>query len=238
MNHAKNPAYSPHETAPVIEKGYAEAHWDYYLLLEDDLREILEYIEPCNDNFQTYGPKLVKLLLAAGSEIDVAFKDLIRIKDPEALNMRGDRVNMSFFRKFAQTNLCQEFFGVETGIARSQFSCIPWDAWWKTSKGNTDPIPTESSLPWWTAYNNVKHHRTENYNQATLNNVLEAMAALFILIGSIARAESIHDGYRIPKILFYCDRAFGRVWTSRFEGGAIIMGDAPSFRFEPIKPIA
>ena len=233
MQNLNNSNNSLQKVKEIAGKGYAEMHWDYYLLLEDDLQEILEYIEPCNENFQTFGPKLAKLLLSAGSEIDVAFKDLIKIRDPKALSAHDTNANMNLYRKFAHDNLRREFYAVEIGIARSQYACTPWDTWWDFSEEG-DPIPKDNALPWWTAYNNVKHHRTENYNQATLGNVLEAMAALFMLIGSIARAEKRFDGYRIPKILLYCDSSLGRIWTSRFEDGAIIMGDAPSFRFEPL----
>lgn len=80
-------------------------------------------------------------------------------------------------------------------------------------------------------------HRVECYHQATLENTLEALAGLFVLIGALARAENILDGYRPPMILEFRDRRYGRTWISRVEGSTLIMGDAPNFRFEPVETL-
>ena len=45
---------------------------------------------------------------------------------------------------------------------------IPFDSW------------TEKTPSWWTSYNNVKHNA--DLEKANLDNVLQAMAALFLLI--------------------------------------------------------
>ncbi|MBP6506947.1 MAG: hypothetical protein KA257_05225 [Opitutaceae bacterium] len=42
------------------------------------------FIEFAEDNFPTYSLELVRLLLAAGSEIDVALKELCNLSQPAA----------------------------------------------------------------------------------------------------------------------------------------------------------
>lgn len=219
-----------------LSKSYASIHWDYFLLLEKDLNDILDSIEPCEDNLQVYGPKLAKLLLATGSEIDVSFKELIKLlkQNYKIADAKADNIND--YKKFVQKYLQQEFDQVEVGFARSRLISIPWSNWWKTS--NNKRGPNDAPLPWWNAYNQVKHHRVEKYNLATLENVLDAIAALFTLIGSLARAENKLDGYRPPAILEFYDNRYGRVWIARVEGETIIMGNAPNFRFEPIENLS
>ena len=39
-------------------------------------------------------------------------------------------------------------------------------------------VNAASSLPWWVAYNNVKHGRDGNFREASLENVLNALMAL------------------------------------------------------------
>lgn len=216
-------------------RNYAEVHWNYFLLLEEDLRDILNYIEPCIDNLQAYGPMLAKLLLATGSEIDATFKDLIKVKGTNCQSSSNKNSTINDYRRFAQQYLQQEFDQVEIGFSRSQLSSRPWSDWWETVEGERQPKEETSSLTWWKAYTDVKHHRLERYNKATLGNTLEAMAALFILIGSLARAEKNYDGYRIPVILEYCDRRFGNIQTIRIEGSALISNQAPNFCFYPLQ---
>ena len=51
----------------------SQIHWDYFILLEDDVNRILRYLEPVEKNFNAFGPELVKAYLSICSEIDVAF---------------------------------------------------------------------------------------------------------------------------------------------------------------------
>lgn len=214
-------------------KSYANIHWDYFLLLERDLSDIFDYIEPCPENLKTYGPMLTKLLLSAGSEIEATFKDLIKVKDPDNAILQKKPSNMNQYRQFAHAFLQKELDQVQIGFNRSEMACSPWDYWWKQDGKNREP--EDSAATWWTAYTDIKHNRAENSNSASMENVLDAMAALFSLIGSLARAEQLYDGYRAPTVIHYCDREYGRVWWGQTCGSAIIMNGEPNFRFEPIE---
>lgn len=214
---------------------YARIHWDYFLLLEKDLSDILDYIEPHESNLHAYGPKLAKLLLTTGSEIDVTFKDLIDIKNQKNSLSKNEENNMRDYREYAHNYLQRDLDQVEVSFARSKLVSTPWNDWWESEEDGR--VPVNTSLSWWKAYNNVKHHRVECYHQATLENTLEALAGLFVLIGALARAENILDGYRPPMILEFRDRRYGRTWISRVEGSTLIMGDAPNFRFEPVETL-
>ena len=51
------------------------------------------------------------------------------------------------------------------------FCLIPWEDWNKSK--NPD---------WWKSYNNVKHKRNDNFQNANLKNTINAVAGLFCLV--------------------------------------------------------
>jgi hypothetical protein len=68
-------------------------------------------------------------------------------------------------------------------------------------------------IPWWQAYNDLKHERWENIAQATLGNAANALAALFLAIircrecqDAIQAAGWIHTSFAIPYALLELDR--------------------------------
>ena len=64
-------------------KTAVQLHWDYFNLLEKDLITIAETLELNEKNYSAYGPRLVQLVLATGSELDVALKSLALNMCPE-----------------------------------------------------------------------------------------------------------------------------------------------------------
>jgi hypothetical protein len=54
-------------------------HWNYFLPLESDLKNISRYIEIHPKNFKTFSIGLTQLFLATCSEIDVILKEICKI---------------------------------------------------------------------------------------------------------------------------------------------------------------
>ena len=54
-----------------IQQGHSLNHWNYFLAIEGDIDAISRFIEPCEDNYQTYSQELARTLIASASEIDV-----------------------------------------------------------------------------------------------------------------------------------------------------------------------
>ena len=63
------------------------------------------------------------------------------------------------------------------------FELKPFDAW----SGQRQYKP----LPWWQAYNNLKHNRWDNVRDATVANAVEATAALFIAIATDSGCRAV-----------------------------------------------
>jgi hypothetical protein len=46
-------------------------HWQYFIAIESDLENTARYVEVTPGNFRTYSVEYARILLSAGSEVDV-----------------------------------------------------------------------------------------------------------------------------------------------------------------------
>ena len=136
-------------------------HWNYYLILEDDLLRLSRFIEFSKNNFKTYSIELAHLLLASTSEIDVVLKMVCKPFNPKARNEKQ-------YRSCILKNI-PAFTKIKVFMNKHDLTFQPWHSW------NKKKTPT-----WWTAYNKVKHTRNEYYERASLRNVLYSMAGLLV----------------------------------------------------------
>ncbi|EGQ7993695.1 hypothetical protein HJ179_21125 [Vibrio parahaemolyticus] len=148
------------------------SHWNYYLALEQDLIKVSRYIEFDEANFNTYSIELAHLLLAASSEVDVVAKILCKLLDET-----NDYRNINDYRQKIKDG-CPEVSDRVVYSDRYALQLTPWINW----QGTENP-------DWWRCYNNVKHQRDENYSEANLKNVLNALAALKVLIVYMYKAQ-------------------------------------------------
>ena len=139
--------------------------WSFYLRLENDFINALNYVHFESDNFSTYSIEFERLLLSIGSEVDVLCKLLCKEIDSEQSPSKIFEYApiLSSIENFTSTKI--RF--VRTGLEVSPFSTLT----------------PHASPSWWRAYNKVKHNRTENenYKQGNLENVFTALAALYML---------------------------------------------------------
>jgi hypothetical protein len=136
--------------------------WGYFVALEADFARCARYVELAEPNFKTFSIEFAKILLAAGSEVDVACRTLSALRGEKTEKI--DQHRRCLLRHFGQLPT------VAVHVPRYQLRSLPWEAW------ATGENPT-----WWTAYNKVKHFRHENYALANLENALDALAGLMVL---------------------------------------------------------
>lgn len=139
-------------------------HWNYFLALEQDLAQISRFIEFHKDNENTFSIELAHLLLAASSEVDVLLKAVCQ----QQHGLTKSQPKITDYRVIVREQL-PRLVTAQYHIPKHGFTLTPWKNW-----ESPDEIPD-----WWTAYNKVKHHRSEHFSQANLKNVLNAFAALF-----------------------------------------------------------
>lgn len=75
-------------------------------------------------------------------------------------------------------------------VAMKDIELIPFMNW---------SLQPYNSPDWWTPYNNVKHKRIKNYKEANLKNVLNSLAALYILEHYLVKYIGDRDStYDVP----------------------------------------
>lgn len=141
-----------------------ESFWNYFLVLESDFYNTTRFVEVNESNYETFSLEYTKLLLSICSEIDVICKELCKYIDsskrPKKINEYRPIIKNKF-PKLETTKVTIEKFGIEI---------LPWKEF------NEDKTPI-----WWKSYNNIKHDRIINYNEANQKNVIYSIAGLLVL---------------------------------------------------------
>ena len=140
-----------------------------YEILKKDLRLVFEYIEPKVQNQDTFSHRTFELLIRACIEVESLCKlvfTMNRVSLPRGANMiRYSDLN-GVMKLSEYEILCY-------GINYPAF--LPFESF-------SDPNREERSPDWYRDYNAVKHNRTENFGQASLNNVIHAVGGVYALL--------------------------------------------------------
>lgn len=184
-------------------------YWNYFIALESNLVEISRFIEFSPDNFDTYSIELSHLFLAASSEVDVLCKELCTIVSP------SDKA--TYIEDYRQI-LISKIPDITTAfviIPRYSLQITPWKEW-----------STGKNPQWWIDHNKVKHDRTNNYNRANLENVLNSLSALFIILlfyykykSPKIRLDPVPILYTAPRTLVKRDLILGWGVSLHFDEG-------------------
>ena len=143
----------------------AYPHWEYFLALDADLENIARYIEFAPANYSAYSIELVRIILAACSEVDVVAKAFCELIDP---TKRAKDIND--YRNII-TGKYPLFHTIEITVPRYGLSFTPLAEW----AGTKNP-------GWWKDYNKVKHYRSVNFEKASLLNGISSVAGLYALV--------------------------------------------------------
>lgn len=141
-------------------------HLNYFSCLEDDLLQLSRWIEFSADNESAYSIELARLLMTAAAEVDVVAQALCK-----AIDKKRDASSINVYQAVLM-NAVPMLAQAEVEMPRFGMTFKPWSNW-----GEKDNPPD-----WWQGNNKVKHHRAEHFRQANLKNVLNATAALLILL--------------------------------------------------------
>jgi hypothetical protein len=148
-------------------------HWNYFLALEGDLERLSRFVEFVPSNYKCHSVEMVRLLLSAGSEVDVVSKAICGKLDPEK---NPQNINQY---KLILTKHIPKLPSYTLSMPRFGLDLKPWINWRKSK--NPD---------WWIDHNGIKHDRANNFNKAHLKNTLNAVGGLFLLLIELYRLES------------------------------------------------
>lgn len=168
----------------ALQQSVVPIHWGYFLALEDDLYTLARYVEFSRGNYETYSIEIARLLLSACAEVDSVLKQLVEKVVPGS----PARNIIEYFDSV--TAHSGKFVPFRVEIPRHGLELRPWVDWTR------DQPPA-----WWSAHNQVKHHRHNRFDQATLKHCLNAMAALLVAVLHL-HAEEAKEGKLVglPKL--------------------------------------
>jgi hypothetical protein len=153
---------------------------DYYTMITgmtqlsviiQNLKGICRTIHPESGNLNVYGHEIRDLLILTCTEIEAQLVGIYQANCPVVKKTYSteDYVNLLPLLKL-------DSYVVE-------FSLYPWLQAFAPFK-NWDKTKPTQSIPWYEAYNAVKHNREKEFSKASLLNLLEAIAGLYSLLNA------------------------------------------------------
>lgn len=189
--------------AYIIDRDYATAPEHYVRalqLIQSDLRLIFEYLEPSSLCQSAYSYRTHALLMRTCIEIEANFKAILdeNVFTPPA----PGRVTISHYRKVDASHHLSSYKVMLPIWEHAPLVLEPF-AGWAPFRGQTLPTGMSPSPHWYQAYNASKHDRQSEFRQANLKNLLDAVAALLILVSSQFRGEEFGAESRAMSISGY-----------------------------------
>jgi len=141
--------------------------------LLDDLADIFEFVDPDPVNLGVYGPAFRELLLLAASEFEAACKGALRgLGYP--LPDRPSTTQYAHLKKPLRLDEYRLRLSAYPDLHGALVEISPFASW--------DPARATASLPWYDAYNLVKHDRDLNRTRASLENTVNAVAGAYVML--------------------------------------------------------
>lgn len=154
---------------------FAQSPGDFvraFKVIQEDLVSMFEYVEPDDQNGQSYSLRTYELLLRACTEVETNFKAIFAA-NTYAPSSSGANLTMKDYRKIEHSHFLSQYevkVHYWNGVGRTRRPFAPWDG--------------TGSLPWYQAYNSAKHDRVANMRLATLDKVVDAVCGLVVVLTS------------------------------------------------------
>lgn len=144
---------------------FLQIHWEYYLLLEEDFMGTTRYVELDQANFNTFSKEYYKMFMSICMESEALMK---------AISGVGGNAysNIGIFGA-GVLNKYPDIINKEVNVNYTNIILKPYSGWLATAARKT--------LNWWDAYDDAKHDRVAMDSKANLENVINALAGLYIL---------------------------------------------------------
>lgn len=156
----------------VHHKDYADSPSNFirgFLLLQKDILELFDYIEPSDVNLKTHSHRIHELLLRTCVEIEANCKAILRENDYS----KSGNWNMDDYKKIEQSHYLSQYKIKVPNWLGSQSIRSPFLPW-----------SSLSPLTWYQAYNRTKHDRHINFHEANFESLIDAISALSAIIAS------------------------------------------------------
>lgn len=218
---ASNSGYS--SWAFIVDKEYAKTPHHFtrsFLILQEDIKSLFEYIEPADINLKTYSHKIHGLLIRTCIEIEANFKAILRENIYTPTYRSGSKVGQLRNEEFWNIN---DYIKInKTHHLDNYFVKFPF---WRGDQNRYQPFfswQSNSSLFWYQAYNETKHDKNDKFELANFENLITAFAGLFILLSSQFNCEDFQPGNTSLSI-----RSGGGYFNGKFGIGGYLQIEFP-----------
>ena len=154
-----------------------------------ELFDVFKVVEPVKDNLKAYGNAIRNIIFLSCTEIDALFKHILKANGVEK---KGDKYTTQDYFKLKATLRLEEYSLILANLD-SIDEISPFCNW--------DAPDTTQTLPWYDAYNKVKHDRIENFELANLQMAIDStLAFATLLIASFGYRNEIWND-KIGKVI-------------------------------------
>lgn len=147
--------------------------WYYYLIIEKDMNETSQFIEPFNQE-NTYSFAFYKIIILSCTEIETIFKIITK-------SISGDENGKISEYKSYILSKYPKIVNSKVFVERWGKTIEPFNQW------------NSGRLEWWDAYSCLKHNRKNDFKKATYKNAVFCLSALYILILYLVKIFNIKD---------------------------------------------
>lgn len=178
MKPAKNAGYSG--WAYIEDRDYAEnpSHFTRALLLIlRDLQNLFEFVEPSEEGRTAFSFRIHALLMRTCIEVEANFKAILYSN-----NFTKKKTNIQDYRKIDVTHHLSSFLVVLPMWNGESPVFQPFKAWHQYR--GLEAKNGEAQLNWYSTYNKSKHDRQQDFKEANLGVLIEAVAGLLVLVSS------------------------------------------------------
>jgi len=138
------------------------------------LEAILTVIHPTEDNLDVYGNEIRNLLILASTEVETQWRTVL-VNNRYKIGSK-DRLSTNDYVKLADAMRLPEY--------AFTFRLFPFVQDVTPFKDCSAAGSPTKDLPWYDAYNKVKHDRTGNFHEAKLSHAMSAIVACWTMIAA------------------------------------------------------
>jgi hypothetical protein len=143
-----------------------------FFLIQKDLQDLFEFIEPADKNLETYSLRVHELLVRTCIEVEANFKAIMRANKFSKVHS-GANLSMADYQKVEFSHFLSDY--------------DVWIPYWSGESNERTPFKAwknGESIYWYQAYNSAKHDRHDEFEKATFDNLMDAVAGLVVLLSA------------------------------------------------------
>lgn len=156
-------------------------------LIMADFDELLNYIEPCDQNLDAVSLKIHELLVRTCIEIEANFTAILRENNYRngKWNIQNDYCLIDYSHRLSGYEILIPFWTGDQNVRR------PFCGWANKSKKDWQ------SLSWYRVYNKSKHYRHEHFDKATFSILIDAICGLVVLLSAQFMNETFSTSEKV-----------------------------------------